>query len=234
MKNALITGATKGMGRSIAVAFAKEGVNLAVCSRNEMELAQFKTQLLEINPAIRVFTQVADGSVKEQLLKFAAAAEQELSFISIIVNNLGMFDPVSILDESENAFDKQLNTNLMPAYYLYRYFGKSMIAARQGHIFTICSIAALDPLAAAGSYSVTKSALLGLSRVMRLEMMPYNVKVTAVIPGSTLTNSWQGTTIPKDQFVLPEDIASAIVNVFKMSNGANVDELIIKPVGGQI
>ena len=78
MKNALITGATKGMGRSIAVAFAKEGVNLAVCSRNEMELAQFKTQLLEINPAIRVFTQVADGSVKEQLLKFAAAAEQEL------------------------------------------------------------------------------------------------------------------------------------------------------------
>jgi hypothetical protein len=60
------------------------------------------------------------------------------------------------------------------------------------------------------------------------------VKVTAVIPGSTLTNSWEGTTIPKDQFVLPEDVASAIVNVYKMSPGANVDELIIKPLGGQI
>jgi short-subunit dehydrogenase len=145
-----------------------------------------------------------------------------------------MFDPISILDESGAAFEKQMNTNYMPAYHLYRYFGKSMIAARDGHIFTICSVAALGPIATAGTYSVTKAALLSLSRVMRLEMMPHNVKVTAVIPGSTLTNSWEGTTIPKDQFVLPEDIASAIVNVYKMSPGANVDELIIKPVGGQI
>ena len=234
MKNALITGATKGMGRSIAIAFAKEGINLAVCSRNENDLLKFKQELQQINPKIKVFTQLADGSIKEQLLKFAGAAEQELGFISIVVNNLGMFDPVSILDENENAFDKQLNTNLMPAYHLYRYFGKSMMAAREGHIFTICSVAALNPIAEAGTYSVTKFALLGLSRVMRLEMMPHNVKVTAVIPGSTLTNSWEGTTIEKDKFVLPDDIASAIVNVYKMSPGANVDELIIKPVGGQI
>jgi len=234
MKNALITGATKGMGRSIAIAFAKEGINLAVCSRNESDLVKFKQELQQINPKIKVFTQLADGSIKEQLLKFAGAAEQELGFISILVNNLGMFDPASILEESENAFDKQLNINLMPAYHLYRYFGKSMMAAREGHIFTICSVAALNPIAEAGTYSVTKFALLGLSRVMRLEMMPHNVKVTAVIPGSTLTNSWEGTTIEKDKFVLPEDIASAIVNVYKMSPGANVDELTIKPVGGQI
>jgi short-subunit dehydrogenase len=109
-----------------------------------------------------------------------------------------------------------------------------MMAAREGHIFTICSVAALNPIAEAGTYSVTKFALLGLSRVMRLEMMPHNVKVTAVIPGSTLTNSWEGTTIETDKFVLPEDIASAIVNAYKMSPGANIDELIIKPVGGQI
>lgn len=234
MTNAIITGATKGMGRSIAIAFAKEGVNLAVCSRNEKELANFKQDLLQINPQITVVTQVADGSVKEQLLQFAGAAEQQLGFISIIVNNLGMFAPSSILDESETAFGQQLNTNLMPAYHLYRYFGKTMMAARKGHIFTICSVAAINPIAEAGTYSVTKFALLGLSRVMRLEMMPYNVKVTAVIPGSTLTNSWEGTTIEKDKFVLPDDIASAIINTYKMSAGANIDEIIIKPVGGQI
>ena len=234
MKNALITGATKGMGRSIAIAFAKEGVSLAICSRNEKDLDIFKQELLRINPAISVFTQVADGGVKDQLLGFAGAAEQQLGFISIIVNNLGMFDPVSILDEGDTAFDKQLNTNLMPAYHLYRYFGKTMMAAREGHIFTICSVASLDPIAAAGTYSVTKFALLGLSKVMRLEMMPHNVKVTAVIPGSTLTNSWEGTTIDKDRFVSPEDVASAIVNIYKMSPGANVDEIIIKPVTGQI
>src|ERR1700743_321492 len=109
MKSSLITGATKGMGRSIAIAFAKEGINVAICSRNEKDLADFKQAWLQINPQITVAAQWADGSNKEQLLKFAATAEQELGPISIIVNNLGMFDPSSILDESETAFDKQLN-----------------------------------------------------------------------------------------------------------------------------
>lgn len=234
MTNAIITGATKGMGRSIALAFAKEGISLAICSRNEKELNNFKQELLQVNPGIKVVAQVADGSVKEQLLAFAAAAQKQLGFVGIIVNNLGMFDPVSILDEGEHAFDKQLNTNLMPAYHLYRFFGKGMIRARQGHIFSICSVAALDPIAAAGTYSVTKFALLGLSRVMRLEMQPHNVKVTTVIPGSTLTDSWKDAVVDKDQFVLPDDVASAIVNIYKMSTGANVDEIIIRPVGGQV
>lgn len=234
MKNCLITGATKGMGRSIAIAFAKEGTNLAICSRNEQDLADFKQELLQINPQIKVVALPSDGSVKQQLLQFAVAAEQQLGFISIIVNNLGMFNPSSILDESENAFDKQLNTNLMPAYHLYRYFGKAMMAKREGHIFTICSVAALNPIAEAGTYSVTKFALLGLSKVMRLEMQPYNVKVTAIIPGSTLTDSWKDAQVDKDRFVSPDDIASAIVNIYKMSIGANVDEMIIKPAGGQV
>lgn len=234
MKNSLITGATKGMGRSIAVAFAKEGINLAICSRNEKDLQNFKQELLQINPQIKVVAQIADGSVKEQLLQFAAAAEQQLGPINIIVNNLGMFDPISILNEGDSAFDKQLNTNLMPAYHLYRYFGKKMMAAREGHIFTICSVAAINPIAEAGAYSVTKFALLGLSKVMRLEMQPHNVKVTSVIPGSTLTDSWKDADVNKDDFVSPDDIASAIVNIYKMSPGANVDEIIIKPVGGQV
>jgi short-subunit dehydrogenase len=126
-----------------------------------------------------------------------------------------------------------VNTNLMPAYELYRYFGKTMIAARSGHIFNICSVASLNPIAEAGIYSVTKYALLGLNKVMRLEMQQHGVKVTAIIPGSTLTDSWKGMVVEKDQMVLPEDIASAIINIYKMSAGANVDEMIIKPVTGQ-
>src|SRR5579872_1496424 len=115
MKNAIITGATKGMGRAIAIAFAKQGINLAVCSRNENDLAAFKKELQQINSAVEVMTAVADGSKKDELLNFAAAAEQQLGAINIIVSSLGIFDPVSILDESDTAFDKQLNTNLMPA-----------------------------------------------------------------------------------------------------------------------
>lgn len=234
MENALITGATKGMGRSIAIAFAKEGVNLAVCSRNADDLSAFKSELQQVNPAIKVFTAVADGSNKPELLKFAADAENELGFISIIVNSLGMYVYSGILDDTEDAFEKMINTNLMPAYQLYRYFGKKMISQKHGHIFNICSVAALNPIAEAGTYSITKTALLSLTKVMRLDMQAHGVKVTAIIPGSTLTDSWKGVAVEKDTMVLPDDIASAIINIYKMSPGANVDEMIIKPAPGQI
>ena len=222
------------MGRSIAIAFAIEGINLAICSRNQEDLDGFKNELLKINPAIQVFIMVADGSNKKQLLDFAAAAESGLGAISIIVNNLGMYTFAGILDDTEDAFDKMINTNLMPAYQLYRFFGKKMRAAKHGHIFNICSVAALNPIAEAGTYSVTKAALLALNKVMRLDMQAHNVKVTAIIPGSTLTDSWKGMTVDKDTMVSPDDIASAIVNIYKMSPGANVDEMIIKPTPGQL
>ena len=234
MKNALITAATKGIGRAIAIAFAKENINLAICARNENDLAGFKAELLIINPNIKVVTAATDVSIKAEILKFAAIAEQELGFISIIVNNAGIYEPTAILEDADDTFQKGINTNLAPAYELYRYFGKKMIAENEGHIFNICSIAALTPIAEAGTYSVTKFALLGLTKVMRLEMQPHKVKITAVIPGSTLTNSWAGVEVDKNTMVMPEDIASAIINIYKMSPGANVDEIIIKPAGGQI
>ncbi|WP_214071275.1 SDR family oxidoreductase [Mucilaginibacter sp. dw_454] len=234
MKNALITGSTKGMGRAIAIAFAKEGVNLAINSRNVDDLAAFKTELLQINPNIKVFTAVADGSNREQLLQFANGTRENLGQISIIVNNLGMYKYSKILADEQGLFEQMINTNLMPAYELYRFFGADMVSARSGHIFNICSVASLNPVVEAGIYSVTKAALLSLNNTMRLEMQEHGVKVTAVIPGSTLTDSWKGQVVDKDTMVLPEDIASAIVTIYKMSTGANVDQITIKPVGGQL
>jgi short-subunit dehydrogenase len=234
MKNALITGSTKGMGRAIAIAFANEGLNVAICSRNEKELLQFKSELEEINAGIQVFAQVADGSNKVQLRDFASAAQQQLGFIDVVVNNLGMFTPTSILDDAEDTLEKQINTNLLPTYELYRFFGKTMAAARTGHFFNICSAASLNPVVQAGSYSVTKFALLGLTKLMRLEMQEHGVKVTAIIPGSTLTDSWKDAVVDKNTMVLPTDIASAIINIYRMSPGANVDEMIIKPAPGQL
>jgi len=234
MKNALITGATKGMGRAIAIALANEGNNLAINSRNADDLAAFKTELQQISPQIKVFTAVADGSNRDQLLQFALAAQQELGPISIIVNNLGMYKYSKILDDEPGLFQQMVNTNLMPAYELYRFFGKAMIAAGEGHIFNICSVASLNPVVEAGIYSVTKAALLSLTNTMRLEMQKHGIKVTAVIPGSTLTDSWKGQQVDKDLMVLPEDIASAVVNIYKMSTGASVDQIIIKPAKGQL
>ena len=234
MENALITGASKGMGRAIAIAFAKEGLNLAICSRNMKDLEQITTELKATNPNIKIFALPADASNKAELLHFAAEAELALGTITVLVNNLGAYEPNPILEDDDNTFNCLICTNLMPAYELYRYFGKTMIAAKKGHIFTICSIAALEPVVAAGTYTVTKAALLSLNNVMRLETQEHGIKVTAIVPGSTLTASWEGTTIDKNRFILPEDIASAIVTVYKMSPGANVEEIVMKPVFGQV
>ena len=234
MKNALITAATKGIGRAVSIAFAKQGINLSICSRNEQDLSDFKQELQNINPKSTVVTMVTDCSNRDELKNFASFTEKKLGFVGIIVNNVGMYKHVSILNDSEDSFQKQIDTNLMPAYELYRFFGKSMVSVGEGHIFNICSVAAINPIAEAGVYSVTKYALLGLNKVMRLEMQGHGVKVTAVIPGSTLTDSWKGVEVDKNTMVLPEDVASAIVNILSMSAGANVDELIIKPAPGQI
>ena len=234
MQNALITASTKGIGRAIAVAFAREGVNLAVCSRNADDLNNFRKELLTISPHIKVVTSVTDCSLKQQLINFAFKAENALGTINIIVNNVGYFKPSAILDDSEDSLQKNVDGNLMPAYELYRYFGKKLMAAGAGHIFNICSAVSVGPIAEAGAYSVTKYALAGLTKVMKLELQPAGVKVTAVIPGSTLTGSWEGMEDKKDRMILPEDIASAIINSYKLSAGANVDEIIIKPVYGQI
>lgn len=234
MENALITGATQGIGRSIAIAFAKQGISMAICSRNVKDLEVLKEELLALNSGIQIFALAVDCSQKAELLNYARQAQQQLGFIKVVVNNVGMFQPASILDDADDAFTTNLNTNLMPAYELYRFFGKSMIAARSGHFFNICSIAAKEPVVNAGIYSVTKAALYSLTHIMKLEMQAYSVKVTAVLPGSTLTGSWAGTEVHPDRFVMPHDIAAAILNAYNMSKGANVDEIIIKPVSGQI
>jgi short-subunit dehydrogenase len=234
MENALITGATKGIGRAIAIAFAKQGLNLAICSRNDKELQQFKQELQQTYPHVKVFIQVTDCSDKTALLSFARQAEEALGDINVIVNNVGQFEPNSILNDGDDTLQQQLATNLMPGYHLYRYFGPKLMAARIGHVFNICSAAAIAPVINAGSYSVTKAAQLSLNDVMRLEMQAYGIKVTAVLPGSTFTSSWEGTTVDQQRFVQPGDVASAIISCYLMSAGANPEQLIIKPVFGQL
>ena len=99
-----------------------------------------------------------------------------------------------------------------------------------GHIFNLCSVVGEEIIENAGNYSVTKSGLLSLNHVLRQELSKYNVKVTAILPGSTLTPSWEGTEIPAERFVQPEDIANTLLTILNLSSGVNVDEIILKPL----
>ncbi|MCZ4242473.1 SDR family oxidoreductase [Pedobacter punctiformis] len=225
---AVITGATKGIGRAIATKLAQNGYDLVLVARSLTDLEQFKNELIPYGQTILTF--VVDCSDKKQVYQFLDAAAQNFGFAEVLVNNVGAFLPGSMLDEEDETFEKQQQLNVNAGYYVSKYFGKLMRSERQGHIFNICSVASRAPVKNGGSYSVTKAAMLSLNHVLRQELAPYNVKVTAFLPGSTKTSSWEGTTIPDEKFVQPEDIAETLFTILKLSKGVNVDEVLITPL----
>ena len=225
--NAVITGATKGIGRAIALELAQNGCHIIACARNSEDLAALAQELRSFG--VEVLTVKVDCSIKTEVLSFAEQALAFTSKIDVLVNNVGVFLPGSMLDEEDHAFENQLQINLNASYYLGKRMGKLMRQQGFGHIFNICSVASKAPVENAGSYSVTKAAMLSLNDVMRRELKAHNVKVTAIIPGSTYTASWEGTTLDRTKFVQPEDVAKAVKTILQLSDGANVDEITITP-----
>lgn len=226
--NAIITGGTRGIGRAIAIKLAEAGYDLAICSRNETELREFKETLKYTG--VEILTYRADLAVSDQVYDFCETVYEQMRSADVLVNNAGMFLTGKLLDEADDSLQKQWNLNLNAPYYLSKFFGKKMRERQSGHIFNICSIASRGVVENAGSYSVTKSALLSLNDVLRQELSVHNVKVTAILPGSTLTSSWAGTTIPAERFVQPEDIANTLYAILNLSSGVNVEEVILKPL----
>lgn len=224
---AIITGATKGIGKAISVALAKSGYDIIACARNEAELAAFETEIKSYG--VNVLAIKADCSRKDEVLSFIEKAIAFGPEVDVLVNNVGVFYPGSLLDEADDVFETQQQININATYYIAKRIGKMMREQGFGHVFNICSVASKAPVENAGSYSVTKAAMLSLNHVLRRELTPYHVKVTAIIPGSTYTASWEGTTLDQAKFVQPEDVAKSITTILSLSSGTNVDEVMITP-----
>jgi 3-oxoacyl-[acyl-carrier protein] reductase len=231
--NVLITGASKGIGKAIALNMAANGHDLALCARNLQDLEDLKQQILNHYPDRKVCIKVTDCSIKSEVLDFAAFSLASLGSIEVLVNNVGVFTPSRILEEDDDALESHMKTNVFSAYYLYKKIAPQMKERGKGYIFNICSVASIEAIVNAGTYCVTKSALLSLNNIMREEMMDGQVKVTAILPGSTFTSSWEGTSISPDEFIQPEDVALVIEQIMKMSKGANVNQIVMKPLHGQ-
>ncbi|TDG35433.1 SDR family oxidoreductase [Pedobacter changchengzhani] len=225
---AVITGATKGIGKAITIKLCEAGYDVVLIARNLEELTKLRDELSSSGSKVQIYA--TDCAIKEDVYEFINIAEKGFGFVDVLVNNVGVFLPGSMLDEDDETFEKQQNININATYYFSKFFGKKMREANKGHIFNICSIASKAPVKDGGSYSVTKAAMLSLNDVLRQELAPYNVKVTAFLPGSTKTSSWEGTTIPDEKFVQPEDIAATLFTILNLSKGVNVDEVQITPL----
>jgi len=226
--NIVITGASRGIGKAIVEKFANENHKVIVCSRNETKL----NELAQINTNIITFT--CDMAKKEDVLAFADFVLSKFDTIDVLINNAGIFLPGKITEEQDGTLEQTINTNLYSAYYITKALVPKMIAAQNGYIFNMCSIASIMAYDNGGSYTISKFALLGFSKTLREELKVHNIKVTAVLPGATLTDSWQGTDLPESRFSKPKDIADLIYAITQLSAFSVVEELVIRPQLGDI
>lgn len=232
--NAVITGASKGIGKAIAEKLAREGFNVAICARNADTLAQAVAGIREQNPQTEVLSMSADMGKKEDVLTFAEKIKSMFPVVDILVNNAGVFVPGGLDEQEDGLLESMMAANVYSAYHLTRQLLPSMKAARKGHIFNLCSTASYTSYPNGGAYSITKFALLGFSRNLREELKPHNVKVTSLSPGPTLTASWDGFDGPPDRLMEPEDVANLLWAAYTLSAQAVVEEVIMRPMLGDI
>jgi short-subunit dehydrogenase len=233
-KSVVVTGGTKGIGKAVIELFAREGFDIATCARNENDLINLQNEIQEKYPKINFIYQKADLSEKQEVLKFARFVKSTNATVEILVNNAGIFTPGQIHTEEDGVLEMTMNINLYSVYYLTRQFVGEMKQRQSGHIFNLCSTASIIPYINGGSYCISKFALLGMTKVLREEMKEHGVRVTAILPGATLTASWEGADLPPERFMKPEDVAEAILSAYKMSDRSVVEELLIRPQLGDI
>jgi short-subunit dehydrogenase len=232
-KSILITGGTKGIGRAIVEKFAQEGFDIMTCSRNEKDLDSLREEINNKFPAIRILTVQADISKKEEVEKLAVAVKA-FGIPDVLVNNTGVFLPGAIHNEPEGNFEFMMQTNLFSAYHLTRALVGEMIARKSGHIFSMGSIAGMTAYPNGGSYAVSKWAMLGMTKCLREELKPFDIKVTSILAGATFTASWEGVDLPVERFMSAEDVADSVWGAYNLSPRTVVEELIIRPQLGDI
>jgi len=232
-KSILVTGGTKGIGRAIIERFAAEGFDIFTCARNENDLASLKNFIQVNYPKIKVLAIEADLSKKEDVTRFVNEIKT-VTIPDVLVNNTGVFLPGAIHNEPEGNFELMMQTNLYSAYYVTRGFVNEMIEKRAGHIFTMGSVAGLTAYPNGGTYAVSKWAMLGMTKCLREELKPHQIKVTSILAGATYTSSWEGSDLPEERFMKASDVAESVWSAYNLSPQSVVEELVIRPQLGDI
>lgn len=234
MPVAIITGATKGIGRAIVEKLAQAGYDIGFCARTASDITALESQLQHQYPNQKFLGAVADLSIQADLIAFGTRILANWPHIDVLVNNGGIFIPGTISEEANGIFEQLMLTNVASAYHLTRLVLPNMKIKNSGHIINMCSTASLMGYKNGGSYCISKFALLGFNKALREELKSSKIKVTAIMPGATLTHSWAGAPFPSERFIPPQDIALAVYNCILMSPSTVVEELLIRPIDGDI
>ena len=232
----VVTGGSKGIGRAVVARFLRAGHPVAACARSAADLAALAQEMTAEVPDAVLHTLPADLSQPADCARFADFVLALGPPVEVLVNNAGAFVPGRLQDEPADGSQLRhmLAVNLLSANDVTRPLLPGLIGRGRGHIFTICSTASVTAYPNGGSYGIAKHALLGFTRNLREELKPSGVRVTAVLPGPTLTASWAGTDLPPERFVQAADVAEAVFSAYSMSPHAVIEELLIRPQLGDL
>ncbi len=234
MPYAVITGATQGIGKAITERLLAEGFSVAICARNEDDLAALQKEWEGQYPEAKILCLKSDFAHKEEVVAFAERVLSEFGQVDILVNNAGIFMPGKLADETEGHLETLMAVNLFSAYHLTRKLLPVMKERKSGHIFNMCSVASLKAYPHGGSYSITKYALMGFSDNLRYELMDDNIKVTAICPGATDSRSWAGSGLPKERIMEATDVANMVWAAYTLSKQADVETIVMRPIKGDL
>ena len=226
-KRALVTGASHGIGRAVALRFAAEGARVALNYRSDRAAAEEAAAAVEAagGEALVLGGDVSRADEAAGLVEEAAAA---FGGLDVLVNNAGVTRDALLLRMEEEAWDAVLDTNLKGAFLCAKAAARHMVRARWGRIINMSSIVGLTGNAGQANYTAAKAGLIGLTKTLARELASRNVTVNAVAPGFIATRMVEGLSqetqgrvldrIPLGRFGTPEDVAA--VCAFLASGGA--------------
>lgn len=213
---ALITGASRGIGRAIALKFAKEGADLALVYASSDAAAEAVAQECRAL-GVRAEIYRCDVSNFATCKETVAKVKADFSKVDILVNNAGITRDGLIATMQEEAFDAVLDTNLKGAFHMIRHLTPLFIRAKRGTIINITSVSGLMGNAGQANYSASKAGLIGLTKSVARELAPRNVRCNAIAPGFIQTEMTEdlgsenalAASIPLSRLGNPDDVANA-------------------------
>ncbi|MBG7631311.1 MAG: 3-ketoacyl-ACP reductase [Bacteroidetes bacterium] len=217
-KKALITGAGKGIGKALAIAFAKEGISVALLSRTTTDLEEVAEQVRAFG--VEALVVEADVSNLNAVNDAADKVLKSFGTIDILVNNAGIGKFGNFMDLEPSAWEQVININLMGAYYVTRAFLPQMIERKIGDIINISSTAGLNGNAMTSAYSASKFGLIGMTDSLMKEVRKHNIRVNCLIPSTVATDmalDLKLTDGNPEKVMQPEDIAELLVSQLKLN-----------------
>jgi len=230
----LITGASQGIGAAIAKVFAKEvrGVRLALVARNVRGLQAVAMACAKLGAKAEAFE--CDVGNEASVSLMAEAVREQFGAVDVLINNAGAFAMAPFVDTKLDEFDRMITVNLRSAFLVTQAFLPAMLKGKSGDIFFMSSIAGLGAYPNSTAYCAAKFGLTGMAKVLRAETKDHGVRVCCVHPGATWSPSWAGSGVPPERIMPAEDIARAILDVYRLGRRTVVEEIILRPQFGDV